>query len=69
MWVALEAAGGRAKGGIACVEPAALPAGTVIIADRGEALAPLGRVDSCFVKCVQEAVMHLVTGWVISAFG
>ena len=57
VWVAVEEAGGRKKGDVITVEPAALPVGTLAMGDRALVPSAMGGDQSCFAKRVlqQEA--------------
>lgn len=54
VWVAIEAAGGRNRGDVVCVEPAVLPVGHVRLGDRAIVPDLHGGADGCVVKRVSQ---------------
>ena len=54
VWVCVETAGGRKKGDIVCIDPAALPVGSVVLGNHGVVPDLLGGVDGCFVRKVNQ---------------
>lgn len=54
-WVAIEEAGGWKKGDVLCVEPNVLPAGHLVLGDRGIVPDPRGVGQGCFVRRVPHA--------------
>eukprot|EP00438_Fugacium_kawagutii_P003956 Skav200396 [mRNA] locus=scaffold1919:156792:162160:- [translate_table: standard] len=53
-WVAIESSGGRKRGDVVVVEPAALPPGHVVLGDRGVVPGLPGHVEGCMVRLVAQ---------------
>ena len=54
VWVALESTGGRTRGDIVCIEPAALPGGHVMLDDKAIVPDLQGGPNGCCVKRVSQ---------------
>lgn len=54
VWVAIEESGGRKRGDVLVVEPAALPAGSLVLGDRALVPSAVAGGSACFAKRVQQ---------------